>query len=91
MHHGNETPPATKRARVPQNALMDSWVTDTTPGQVRLELEMIGDDNRRLVIAMSGTVRKVRADLDTLLGTVQSASHRLAEREVEDQYGLGGF
>lgn len=91
MPNDTYLPPATEHVRVPLDALMDSSLTDTDPGEVLLELDMIGTDNRLLVIAMTGTVHDVRADLDTLLATLRGASERLAEREVIAEHGLGGF
>ena len=75
---------------MPTDATMDSRVTDTDLGEVLLELDMVGSDNRRLVIAMSGTVHEVRADLDTLRATLDGASRRLEEREHLAEYRLGG-
>lgn len=91
MHHDTYLPPATEHVSIPDDALMDSRVTDTDPGEVLLELDMIGSDSRRLVIVMSGTVRDVRADLDTLRASLDGASRRLEGREHLAEYGLGGL
>ena len=91
MTHDTYFLPRTEHTRVPVDALMDSRMVDTDPGEVLIEVDMAGSDNRRLVIAMSGSVKDVRADLDTLRATLKGASRRLAEREVIEQYGLGGF
>lgn len=90
MQHDTYLPPRTEHTSVPADALMDSRITDTDVGEVLLELDMVGSDNRRLVIAMSGTVREVRADLDTLRATLDGASRRLEERELLAEYDLGG-
>ena len=69
---------------------MDTSMTDTEPGKVLLELEMVGSDSRRLIVAMSGTVRKVREDLDTMMAALEDAELRLSARELTDAPSLGG-
>lgn len=90
MNHDTYLSPCTEHTSVPTDATMDSRLTDTDLGEVLLEVDMVGSDNRRLVIAMSGSVREVREDLDTLRATLDGASCRLAERELLAEYGLGG-
>lgn len=90
MNHDIHFPPCTEKTSVPTDATMDSRVTDTDIGEVLLELDMVGSDNRRLILATSGSVRDVRADLDTLRATLDGASRRLEERELLAEYGLGG-
>lgn len=77
-------PPATEHVQVPDEAVMDTSMTDLDPGEVLLELDMVGTDNRRLVVAMSGTVSQVAADLDTMMAALEDASRRMAERELLD-------
>src|SRR5690625_4139450 len=89
-YHNNAVLEPTERTTVPDEAVMDTCLLNTDPGEVLLELEMVGSDSRRLVVAMSGTVRKVREDLDTLMAAVQDAELRLSAREITDAPSLGG-
>lgn len=91
MQHDTYLPPATEHAQVPTNATMCGHVTDTDPGQVRVELDIVGDGTQRLVIIMSNTLAEARADLDTLQIALDQASRQLAEREVLAAHGLGGY
>lgn len=84
MQHDTYLPPATEHVSVPDEAVMDVSMTDLDPGEVLLELDMVGTDNRRLVVAMSGTVSRVAADLDTMMAALEDASRRIAERECLD-------
>lgn len=90
LYHNNAFLEPTERTTVPDEAVMDTCLLNTDPGEVLLELEMVGSDSRRLVVAMSGTVRKVREDLDTLMAAVQDAELRLSAREITDAPSLGG-
>ena len=90
MYHNNACLEPTERTTVPDEACMDTSMTDTEPGKVLLELEMVGSDSRRLIVAMSGTVRSVREDLDTLMAALEDAELRLSARELTDAPSLGG-
>ncbi|MEU3020849.1 hypothetical protein ABZ635_26085 [Nocardiopsis sp. NPDC007018] len=56
-------------------------LVDTLPGELRLDIDIVGTGGDRLVLGMSGPLEEVRAQLDTLRNSLAQASTVLEARE----------
>lgn len=89
MHHLSNTP-TNETLRTPPAFTADGRAEATAPGEVSAELDLIGVDNRRLVLLLTGTVTEVRADLAALMSAARTADARLDDLQPRAAYRIAG-
>lgn len=87
MTHIIPLPPTPMTVPLPAVHTADAHVVQTVPGEVTVDLDMVGSSGERVRVSLSGPVGDVRASLAVLGSVLASADDQLAQFEDYASYG----